>query len=497
MGFAGLLLGGNPLAFTRRPVTCIVLVVYIGLLAALLAVHHSVPTAPTRHHVPSAINLTEAWLDLQFLSKSFHPYNSRSNDHVREWLLARIESILESNDVKLHVVNPCVSAPGGIITTASTAKISQAVIYNDVISNATFTSSTSGRESVYFEGNNIIVYIPGADDGDVSHTWDSLGYIDPSTSTPAKRGVLVNAHYDSVSTGYGATDDGVGVVTILQLIRHYTTAGHQPERGVIALLNNGEEDYLNGAHAFAQHPSSKFPDTFVNLEGAGAGGRATLFRSTDAEVTKSYQSSPYPFGTVVSADGFKQGLVRSATDYSVFTEIGLRGLDVAFMEPRSLYHTSEDSSRRTSEASMWHMLSAALATTQRLTLDTTSNFSRHAPSQVVYFDLFGRAFVVLSLRLMFALSISLLVVSPLVILMVVSVLHRRDKWYLFSVKITSDTLDPHTPDEAVDIAIGGWRGFSRYPLAFVVASAATAGIASLYNKINPYIVYCSPYAVWR
>ena len=84
-------------------------------------------------------------------------------------------------------------------------------------------------------------------------------------------------------------------------------------------------------------------EIFYNLEGAGAGGRATLFRSTDTEVTEFYRNVGRPFGSSVSADGFKKGLVKSQTDYKVFTEdLGLRGLDVAFWRPRSRYHTEDD-----------------------------------------------------------------------------------------------------------------------------------------------------------
>ena len=118
--------------------------------------------------------------------------------------------------------------------------------------------------------------------------------------------VLVSAHYDSVSTGYslltlfpagsrptersavrfeaGATDDGTAIASILQIIKSFTRpknkGGRKPKRGLIALLNNGEGDYLvgvellmyflnhfcwllsrnqNGARAFAAHPISKLP----------------------------------------------------------------------------------------------------------------------------------------------------------------------------------------------------------------------------------------------
>jgi hypothetical protein len=310
----------------------------------------------------------------------------------------------------------------------------------------------------------------------------------------------VNAHFDSVPSGYGATDDGVGVVSILQLISYFTVPEHKPKRGIVALLNNGEEDYLNGAYAFTQHPLSQFPHTFLNLEGAGAGGRAVLFRSTDAEVTKFYKKVPYPFGTVVSADGFKKKLVRSQTDYVIFNgELGMRGLDVAFMEPRSRYHTQEDSTRFTSKDSLWHMLSGAIATVEGLASDTSDEFdgppvddgkvSSGQGSDAVWFDLFGSVFAVFELHSFFAVSVTLLVVTPLVLLALTGLLIKLDKWYPFSsTKILEDTDEP--------IRISGLRGFFRTPVAYIAATGTLFGLVLLVAKINPYIVYSSGYSVW-
>ena len=90
----------------------------------------------------------------------------------------------------------------------------------------------SAPYGVYFEGTNILVKIDGHD--------------------PAFRnvgGVLFSAHYDSVSSAPGAVDDGMGVVTLLQLIRWFTSDQGRPMRTVIFNINNGEEDWLNGAHA--------------------------------------------------------------------------------------------------------------------------------------------------------------------------------------------------------------------------------------------------------
>ena len=488
----------NPISFTPLPVTIITSILYAGLLIALILVHVIVPPAPQSTSSVAGVNLTEAWRDLQMLSNGFHPYNSRRNDQIHDWLLQRLDSILTDN--RNANESPSSESSTDVQHRGSTKlqEPSPVVVFNDIVSNVTFSASLLGTPglSVYFEGTNIIVYIRGSED-DQNDWWTT-----PNGRPQSKGGVLVNAHYDSVSTGYGATDDGVGVVSILQLIKHFTSAGQQPKKGIVALFNNGEEDYLNGARAFTQHSMSKFVDTFLNLEGAGAGGRATLFRSTDTEITRFYQGSSHPFGTVVSSEGFRRGFVKSETDYAVFDKIlGLRGLDVAFMEPRARYHTSQDDTRHTSRDSLWHMLSAAIFTVESLAQDTSSTFegkSRgkgRAPtrsgSDAVWFDLFGGVFAVFQLQTLFAISVTLLVVAPIVLIVVGFILFKVDKFYLFS-----SSKQYHHSGGDDSIPLQGWRGFFRYPFIFALGAAGVIGLAFLIAKVNPYIIYSSPYAIW-
>lgn len=473
----------NPLAFARWPVTLITAVVYLAFLIPLLIVHHVVPSPPTAN--PNGLDLTQAWADLQVLTDGFHPYNSRRNDEVHTWLLQRIHEILDA------------APPADQYLSVDEEKPKPAVfVFDDTQSNLSFVgnSLSSSNTAVYFEGTNILVYIRGSDD-DHENWWE-----EPNGVPSGKGGVLVNAHYDSVSTGYGATDDGVGVVTCLQLIQYFMTPGHAPRRGLVVLLNNGEEDYLNGARVYGQHPISKFPHTFLNLEGAGAGGRAILFRSSDTEVTRPYMSSKYPFGSVLAADGFATGLIGSQTDYVVFeVDLGLRGLDVAFMEPRARYHTEQDDSRHTSKSSLWHMLSAAVATTEGLVSDKSDQFegaptddakvASGSGSKAVWFDLFGTTFVLFELHTLFALSVTLLVVAPLALLVTGIALTRADKMYLFRTSAKAD--------ESLDsVPLQGLRGFFRFPFLFAIPTAVTVGLAYLVTKVNPLIIHSSEYAVW-
>ena len=487
----------NPIAFTPLPVTIITSFIYAAFLIALLLTHLIVPGAPRNDTPFPGINITEAWHDLQTLSDGVHPFNSRRNDLVRDWLLQRLDTILKDNLQTYRALDSTIDDMSRHEYDSVLSEKSPAIIFNDMTSNVSSSSSSGGSGiSVYFEGTNIIVYIRGSED-DQSDWW-----LDHDAKPKGKGGVLVNAHYDSVSLGYGATDDGVGVVSILQLVKYFTTIGQQPKKGVVALFNNGEEDFLNGARAFTRHPMSKFVHTFLNLEGAGAGGRATLFRTTDAEVTRYYQGSKYPFGTVLSRDGFARGYIKSQTDYIVFDDVlGLRGLDVAFFGPRSRYHTDQDDARHTSKDSLWNMLSAAITTMQGLTGDTGDTFEGKSQSKGknptgsgsdgVWFDLFGRVFAVLQLRTLFALSVTLLVVAPLTLIVLAVILAQVDKLYLFN-----SSKHHHHSDGDDFVSLQGWRGFFRYPIMFVLAVAGVVGLAFLTNKLNPYIVYSSPYSVW-
>jgi hypothetical protein len=292
-------------------------------------------------------------------------------------------------------------------------------------------------------------------------------------------------------------------VTMLQLLSYFTTQDRQPRNGIVLLFNNAEEDGLLGARAFGESPLYQFCHTFVNLEGAGAGGRAMLFRATDLESAEAYSQSPHPFGSIVASDAFKMGVVRSGTDYSVFyDEFGQRGLDIAFYEPRARYHTEDDDARHASVNSIWHMLSAALASTESLAKTTGTKFNgvrsdgdrdlvqNGKATMGVWFDMFGSAWAAFPLKGLFAWSLSLLVATPLILLVITYVLIRNDKYYFFSrdIKIHSEYNDD-------PVKIGGWKGFFRFPIALIFAGALTFVSALLVAKFNPYIVYSSDYAV--
>lgn len=97
---------------------------------------------------------------------------------------------------------------------------------------------------------------------------------------------------------------------------------------------------------------------------------------------------------------------------------------------------------------------------------------------------FGRAFVLLRLHILFAISVTIATVTPLVLLFTVYLLHSKNKLYMFS----NSTLRGK--------CVNGWKGFFAYPIAFTLATSAVIGTAYLFVKVNPMIVYGSLYLVW-
>ncbi|KAF4431873.1 hypothetical protein F53441_13872 [Fusarium austroafricanum] len=512
----------NPLAFRPGPVSFWTTVIYLALAIPLIWVHETVPPAPADRSLYQGLNLTEAWLDLQNISRAYHPYNSHENDRVRDFLIDRTKEILDRNDmsyttekiggVEWHTRASATENQDFLATSEETiqARPRGVTLFDDRISNVSWTYNTARKMGTnigkgtwlgqYFEGNNYYVYIHGTNDPEGDWWRDESKY----KKFRGEGGVLVNCHFDSVSTGYGATDDGMSCVSMLQLLSYFTLKGRQPKNGIVLLFNNAEEDGLLGARAFGYSPLLHFTHTFVNLEGAGAGGRALLFRTTDLQAAKAYSKSPHPLGSVVAANAFERGVIKSATDYEIFADVfGQRGLDIAFYAPRARYHTNQDDARHTSVNSIWHMLSAALASTDHLSKTTGTIFNgdrsdgnsdlvqNGKQAEGVWFDIFGRAWAVFALRGLFAWSLTLLVATPLILIAFTYILARKDKYYFFSrdIKMHYDINDD-------PVVLGGWKGFFRFPFAFVFAGALTIASTLLIAKFNPLIIYSSGYAVW-
>ena len=82
--------------------------------------------------------------------------------------------------------------------------------------------------------------------------------------TNSSKPILLVAHYDSVSTGPGASDDGAAVAAFLETLRALKS-GAPLKNDVIFLFTDGEENGLLGATAFVkEHPWAKDAGVVLN-----------------------------------------------------------------------------------------------------------------------------------------------------------------------------------------------------------------------------------------
>ena len=379
-------------------------------LITLVAIFIAVIVQTARLPSPSKTS-RHAYTRLQKIARKPHPYNSVNNDEVRRYLKGIVDGV-------------CSSAL-------------------DESDNSTLWIGTGMNRKVrvatYFEQTNLVVYLP--------------------SSRQAEHSVLVSAHYDSVSSGNGATDAGMGVAVILALIEKYCL--HSLPSNLIFNLNNAEEDGLFGAQAFVNHERFSEIKSFINLEGAGAGGPAMLFRTSGAEVAAAYRGSKLPRSSIAGNDFFAQGMIRSETDFVVYDPY-IPGLDIAFFSPRSQYHTRRDTTKTASAWSIEHMLSSA----ETSMLHLTKIVPVTTPKKPVFFDFLGLFFYSTTLKTMLFFDLAILIASPVILGASFGI-----RSFFGKIKFV---------------------GLGRTLLALLLQTALVVGLSVLIAGLNPYIIHSSP-----
>ncbi|MCA1658981.1 MAG: M20/M25/M40 family metallo-hydrolase, partial [Verrucomicrobiaceae bacterium] len=177
------------------------------------------------------------------------------------------------------------------------------------------------------------------------------------------RAVLLAAHYDSVSTGPGANDDGVGVATLLETARALGASGQQLRNDVIFLFTDSEEAGLLGARAFvAEHPWAKEVEVTLNFEARGNGGPVIMFETSPqngALIRALAKATSYPLANSLSYEIYKR--LPNSTDMTVFKAAGLLGMNFAHINGLTHYHTQLDNLENVDARTLQHHGSYALA----------------------------------------------------------------------------------------------------------------------------------------
>jgi hypothetical protein len=368
--------------------------------------------------------LTDAWKHLQIISSTEHPFTSHSNDFLHDYL----DNVI--NDLTDKVP---------YITVASDKSDNHTIFINQ---HNVFNKTNTENRIIYYESSNLLVKIQGSD-----------------ASLP---GILLSAHFDSVPTAYGTTDDGMGIASMLAVLKYFSESKEQPLRTLVFNFNNNEEFGLLGAESFVRHEWFKDVAFFINLEGTGAGGHPILFRGTDKSVLDWYKSVSKPFANSIFQEGFNSGFIASQTDYYVYEKHGLRGIDIAFYLPRSLYHTVKDNIKYTTKGSLWMMINNVL----EILIDVTSSKETYDQDlrDSIYFDILKMWYFNISLDNLFFLNVFLLVTVPLIIMILLSILMKKKTWVV------------------------GSKGWLRFPVVLLVSYYVTTLSLRYFYVLNPLLI---------
>ncbi len=199
--------------------------------------------------------------------------------------------------------------------------------------------------------------------------------------------VLLLAHHDSVQLAPGAGDDGAGVAAILEALRALQESALRND--LIVLFSDGEELGLMGARAFAeQHPWADDVRVVLNFEGRGSAGASLLFETSPQNgrlIAEFSRGAAFPVGNSLSYEVYKR--MPNDTDFSVFKERGFVGLNFAFIEGFSRYHSPRDEVQKLDPGSLDHHGAYVLSLSRHFgNLDLGGDLSG---PDAVYFNLFG------------------------------------------------------------------------------------------------------------
>lgn len=233
----------------------------------------------------------------------------------------------------------------------------------------------------------------------------------PNSEIARNGAVLLAAHYDSVASGPGASDDGVGVASALEIARILAGRDAGPWRHpVVILISDGEEGGLLGAVLFVrEHRLAKTIKAAVNMDSRGTSGLSLMFETGAANrwlMNLYAHSIDHPLTNSFYYVIYK--LLPNNTDFTVFKSAGYQGFNLAFVGNVGFYHTPLDDLRHASLATIQDQGSNAL---QALRALSTADDLNPPAGESVFFDVLGRVLVVWPTAAVFYATLALLLMS--------------------------------------------------------------------------------------
>lgn len=311
------------------PVLFIALFTYLGL-------QQSAQPSVVGTDAPAAeFSAARAMKHLEVIAQRPHPIGSIEHDKVRDYIASELSALGLSPEIqKSSVVNTSLGAP-----------------------------FAAGRVE------NVVARLKGAASG---------------------KATMLVAHYDSATNSFGASDNGTAVAALLETARALKSSAPLKD-DLIFLFTDGEEAGLLGAQAFAdEHPWAKEVGPVLNFDARGNSGSAIMFETSNqngALIREFAKAATYPVATSLSYEIYK--LLPNSTDFTEFRQAGLDGLNFAYLNGLTHYHSRLDNIANTDERSLQHQGSYALALAHQFGNDKEE--IKREPN-AVYFNIFRTTF---------------------------------------------------------------------------------------------------------
>ena len=144
--------------------------------------------------------------------------------------------------------------------------------------------------------------------------------------------VIICAHLDSWDLGTGTTDDGTGVVAVLEAMRAIKALGLQPKRTIRMVLFTGEEQGQVGSREYVkQHESELGKISAVLADDSGAGRLSTIRLNQNFAAHRLVDLVLAPMGELNLVE---PGMDRYyGSDYASFNEVGVPGFATSGTQP--------------------------------------------------------------------------------------------------------------------------------------------------------------------
>ena len=227
--------------------------------------------------------------------------------------------------------------------------------------------------------------------------------------------VLFMAHYDSVGTAPGASDDGMAVASILQLMRDSISRSDAKNNVVFLLTDSEELGLLGAAHYVSQLRAPEREDIrlVVNFEARGNQGIPLLFETSQKDYTLMRTLNAGVQDIIsFSFTPLIYKMLQNDTDFTVFRNQNFAGLNFAVVEGFHHYHHMSDTAENIAPETLFRY--------QKTVREVGNHFihgidlsTLSADEDATYFPLQGGTLLVLNLPTMYALGMGSFVLCGL------------------------------------------------------------------------------------